>query len=184
VFENETEALSFGSALHLLMLQLDGSEGNSPGTGVDQRLAQESLYFSATGGGIEFPILFGTRRWSRWFEPVIGVRFGYEAVFGEMPLIEQFNIKDPNAPSEDPGTRRYASARAHRFLVEGLLGLSAGSAPVFLRLELVAGVQRTFGSIDFPNGIESPDEIGLPKRRDFRLWVDSIQPAAALVFEL
>lgn len=177
VFENEKEALSFGLAAHALLLQLDGSEGNSEGEGTTQRLAKESLYFSATGGGIELPILFGTRRWSRWFEPSIGVRFGYEAVFGSMPLMAQLNVKQPNADPDDPGQVLYANATAHRFWVEGLLGLSAGSAPLFLRLELTAGVHRAFGKVDFPNG-------DAPNRRDFRLWADSVQPSAALVFEL
>jgi hypothetical protein len=186
-FENATEALSLGSALHLLLLQLEGSEGNSPGDGLDQRLAQESLYFSGTGGGIEVPILFGTRRWSRWFEPSIGMRFGYEAFFGRMVLIQQLNKvppPDPGTNIPDPGEPRYANALAHRFYAEGLIGLSAGSAPVFLRLEVTAGVHRAFGSVDFPEEDQFSQPIGNPKRRDFRLWADSIQPSAALVFEL
>lgn len=190
VFENETEALSLGVAAHVLLLQLEGSRGNSPGDGLDQRLAKESLYFSGTGGGIEFPILFGTRRWSRWFEPSIGVRFGYEAVFGHMALTDQLNKRDPLQPGNGDGEQeglgeiRYAEALAHRLYAEGLIGLSAGSAPLFLRLELVAGVHRAIGSVDFPeeDGFSLP--IGDPKRRDFRLWADSIQPSAALVFEL
>lgn len=190
-FENATEALSLGSALHLLLLQLEGSEGNSPGDGLDQRLAQESLYFSGTGGGIEFPILFGTRRWSRWLEPTIGVRFGYEAFFGRMALIQQLNQMPPPTPADqgesvppDQGEIRYANALAQRFYAEGLIGLSAGSAPVFLRLEVTAGVHRAFGSVEFPEEDQFSQPIGNPKRRDFRLWADSIQPSAALVFEL
>jgi hypothetical protein len=183
VFENETEALSLGAAAHALM-QLGGSRAPSPGESVDQRLARESFDFSATGGGIEFPVLFGTRRWSRWFEPVIGMRFGYEAVFGSMPLVAQLNIRYPTTREDDPGEIRYAEALAHRFSAEGLIGLSAGSAPVFLRLELCAGLHRAFGSVDFPNGIQPSDEIGLPKQRSFRLWGSSIQPAVALVVEL
>jgi hypothetical protein len=184
VFENEKEALSFGAAAHALLLQLGGSEGNSEGDGTNQRLAKESLYFSATGGGIEIPILFGTRRWSRWFEPSIGVRFGYETVFGSMPLMAQFNVKQPDSDPDDPGQVMHATANAHRFWVEGLLGLSAGSAPLFLRLELTAGVHRAFGSVDFPNDDPLSLPVGSPKRRDFRLWADSVQPSAALVFEL
>lgn len=174
-FENQTWALSFGAGASVLLMQLDepGPATVSAGSGADQRLASDGYEFSASGWGFELPVLLGMRTRSRWFEPWLGLRIGYDQVSGSMPLTSQ--VTPPGASSEQVF---YADAVARRFGVDGTIGLSAGSAPVFLRLELVTGLHRTVGAVDFSS------EAGMPAHRRLGLTGLYLQPAAALVVEL
>jgi hypothetical protein len=176
-FGDDLFALSVGSAVNLLTLQLEpGSEGSSMGGGTNQRLASEGLEFSATGWGVELPVMIGTRSFSRLFEPALGVRLGYERVFGQMPL----TVLPPSTPPGGGGATSvtHARAAAQRFSAEGVLGLSAGSGIFYVRLEVAAGIHQASGSLDFPAG------SGDPQRRRLALRAFSLQPAAALVLEL
>ncbi|HTM43391.1 MAG TPA: hypothetical protein VL137_00475 [Polyangiaceae bacterium] len=188
-FQNENVALSIGLGATAVLTHLNHdlipvSTGSQP----PGRLNSDAYDFSSAGFGFDVPVLFGVRTATSWFEPSFGVRVGYEQVHGQIPTVLPVPIAMPPA-TMPPNTMQpqttaaeqdvlYADATGRRLSAEGLVGLSTGSAPVFLRLELGVGLQHAFGAVEFPS------DSGVPARRTLSLTGVSIDPAAALVFEL
>jgi hypothetical protein len=182
-FQNDRVALSLGLGATAVLTHLNHDlvpvTTGMPSLGNTQRLNTDAYDFSSAGFGFDLPVLLGVQTGTRWFEPSIGVRFGYEQVHGQVPtvLAEPTTAMPAPPPSQERGVE-HADATGRRFSAEGLIGLSTGSAPVFLRLELGVGLQHAFGSVEFPS------DSGAPARRTLSLTGVSVDPAAALVFEL
>jgi hypothetical protein len=130
---------------------------------------------SQTGLVLDVPLLVGWRSQPHVVELWAGLRGGYEW------LRADFEITPVT-----PALEWVLDARIHRWFVGPVAGLSVGVGPIWVSVELTAGLQQIRGTVlesfSMPSGQTTTPEGILP---DERLRFDStgitITPAGALI---
>jgi hypothetical protein len=173
-FEQKKTALSIGLGLSAALMGSDpGSLEMVPASG-DERIRSSGYDFSATGWGIDLPLLWGVRSSGHLFELWTGTRLGYERVFGNVILLDR---AEPQADELSEPAHEYAEASVGRLYAEALVGLSVGVPPAFVRFEIGAGVHRMGGKLNLGG------YPGDSKFREFDSTAGSLSTAGALVLE-
>ena len=161
-FEWEKLALSLGlSATGVLTHPGDepeGRVGDEPKVGSGWRTINLT---SATGYGLELPLLFGYRSSADVVKLWTGLRGGFER--------DSANMSAVLAPDTVLGT----TCKATRFWGGGLVGFSVGLAPIEVRVELDAAYQSVHGDLLTEDGELSVSVVG---------W--SLTPAMAISAKL
>jgi hypothetical protein len=127
-------------------------------------LSPDGFEWSAQGFAADLPLTFGWTARADVISAWIGARIGYEAVFGDFPFVA-------GAAEVD------ATADASRWLFGGLLGLSAGLSPVWVRAELGVDYSHGHASATLPWGDTGEESLKMSVRGL------TLSPSAALAVQ-
>jgi hypothetical protein len=154
-FERQDWAVSLGLGASVLLLRASPAEpapieSDAPRAG---RITGSVNEFSATGWGLDVPIIVGWRSTGEVVQAWAGARGGFELGSGDLPI-----VFDPMVPLGEPGSESNASVDANRWYAGGLLGFAVGFRPFWIALELDVAYQSISGSATFPEGSADPVE--------------------------
>jgi hypothetical protein len=161
-FGNDTVAVSIGvGASAVLMHPPSVNELQTPPVPTAGRFAISTYNLSATGWGLDVPVLVGWRSSASIVEAWAGVRGGVERVTGSLETVE-------------PGdTKGFASVAVLRGYGGGLAGAAIGFAPFSVALEIDVAYQAVSATATFPSGT--------PSQRETSLNGLTIAPSGALI---
>jgi hypothetical protein len=139
-FGDDTVAVSIGlGASAVLMHPPSNHELPQPGiTTPAGRFSGRTNNLSATGWGLDVPVIVGWRSDASLVEAWAGVRAGVERVTGDLETRDSTNVSD------------HASVAAFRKYGGGLVGAAIGLTPFSVALELDVAYQAVSASVDFP----------------------------------
>jgi hypothetical protein len=158
-WEKQHIALSAGGGVSAVLLRpgssgtLSSDSGATAGTGRFEGGVDD---VTATGWGIDIPVLVGYRSGGDVLQAWAGARGGFEMIRANLPI-----RPDTTVPLGDPGSETSAPADARRFWVGGLVGLSVGLSPVWVSIELQAAYQALSGRVELPEGSAEPTELSM-----------------------
>lgn len=159
-FGSDAVALSVGAGASALLLH-PGSHPPSLLTPTAGRFTGAASDLSATGFGLDIPVIVGWRSTASIVEAWAGARVGVEHASGFLALA---------APA---GGEAHVSGE--RWYGGGLVGAAIGIRPIWVAFELDVAYQRLSAGADFPG------TSGAPSRRDVSLVGVTATPTGAIV---
>jgi hypothetical protein len=151
-------ALSLGGGIASVM----GRRDNQPETEADG-LPAGRVEWPARGFGLDLPLSFGWSSQAELLQAWVGLRGGFEALYGDLPFTSG-------------GDGQLAEAQATHWQSGGFLGLSVGVSPVWVRAEFNATWHKVGARATLPNGVSSET-----LRDDFSGF--SLAPAGAILVQ-
>jgi hypothetical protein len=150
-FVSDAFALSIGLGASGVLIHPGSYPPPEPGstTAVGRFVDQESK-LSASGWGLELPLIAGWRSTASVVSVWGGARGGFERVSGAMLASAQ-----PTTTSTPP---LEADIGGNRFWAGGLLGFAIGIRPIWIAIELDAAYQSMSANASFPAETGSPTE--------------------------
>lgn len=165
-FGNDSVALSVGAGASGVLMHPPSSGPNaasSDSTAPGGRFAGKVSDVTATGYGLDVPVIVGYRSTPSIVQVWAGARAGFEQIRADLTLDSSTAGSEPARAS---GTRLYGG---------GLVGAAIGVSPVWVALELDVYYQSLSGHVDFPSS------TGQPSERDTSLRGVSLVPTGAVI---
>lgn len=166
-FESDSFALSIGAGASGILMHPrshapDAAATTDP-TAPGGRFSGTPSDVSATGFGLDVPVIVGYRSSPSIVEVWAGARAGFERMRADITLDSSTAGSEP---ARATGTRLYGG---------GLVGVAVGVSPVWVALELDVYYQSLSGTVKLP------DSAGAPGERDSSLSGVTLAPTGAVI---
>lgn len=165
-FGNDKVALSVGAGATGVLMHPRSNPpeaATTDPTAPGGRFTGKTSDVTATGYGLDVPVIVGYRSAPNIVEVWAGVRAGFERIRADLALDSSTAGSEPARAS---GTRLYGG---------GLVGAAIGVSPVWVALELDVYYQSLSGHVDFPGS------AGQPSERDTTLSGVTLVPSGAII---
>lgn len=181
-FSDASVALSFGVGVSHVFMHPRSYDTPGPGAPlVAGRFTDENAKLSASGWGLELPIIAGWRSSGSVVSVWGGARAGYEHVSGGLPVSFAPPPPDPPNPLPPPTPSLEAGLSGSRFWAGGLLGFAVGVKPIWVAVELDAAYQAMSANANFPAETLSPTQPGGPAERKATFSGVTVAPTGAII---